>query len=130
MKKRLFLIFNHNLTDLQRRDAEINLDIDRIVDLPEHLKAVWRQVPPDVETIDVAIVPVADWLRENSRPGDYVLIQGDFGAVYQMVNIAFDLKLVPVYSTTAREATETLGPDGDIELTHRFRHVQFRSYRR
>ena len=130
MSKTLFLIFNHDLTDHQRRDAEKNLGAGPIVDLPEHLKTLWRQIPPDVENIDLTVVPVIEWLKVNSRPGDYVLIQGDFGAVYQLVNAAFDHGLIPVYSTTIRQAEERHGKDGSVELTHFFRHVRFREYKR
>ena len=130
MSKTLFLIFNHDLTDLQRRDAEKSLGVGRIMDMPGHLKPIWRQIPPDTETIDATIAPVGKWLQANSRPGDFVLIQGDFGAVYSLVNAAFDQGLIPVYSTTMRKAEERYGDGGTVELTHCFRHVRFRKYAR
>jgi hypothetical protein len=44
-----------------------------------------------------------------------------------MVNFAFEIGLIPVYSTTAREAVEEYD-DGTIKLVHHFRHQIFRKY--
>lgn len=126
--KNLFLIFNHELTQAQRKDAEASLGVGRIVDLPERLKTLWRQIPPDVLDVTGVIAPVVEWLEKNGRPGDYALIQGDFGAVYRMVNIAIDHGLVPVYATTRRQATEHHCADGTVDIVRRFRHVRFRRY--
>jgi hypothetical protein len=57
-----------------------------------------------------------------------VLIQGDFGATFLMVNFAFEKGLIPIHSTTEREATEELQPDGSVRLSHRFLHKRFRKY--
>ena len=130
MGKKLFLIFNHDLTELQREDALSSLGVNRIVDLPSDLKLLWRQIPPDLEGIDGYLGPLKEWLVEKSDKGDFVLIQGDFGAVYIMVNFAFDNGLAPVYSTTDRRAIEKHATDGSVELTHNFRHMCFRRYER
>lgn len=74
------------------------------------------------------LAPVRDWLAQTAQPGDYVLIQGDFGATYLMVRYALENGLIPVYATTRREAHETLQPDGSVRLTHTFRLQQFRRY--
>ncbi|PIE68197.1 MAG: hypothetical protein CSA23_00145 [Deltaproteobacteria bacterium] len=129
MQTSLFLIFNHNLTDRQRQDAHASLGVDRIVDLPGHLKTLWRQIPPDVADISGLLGPIADWLRTNAQKEDFVLVQGDFGAVYRMVDIALGFGLVPVYSTTRRQSGERHGKDGVVDLVHRFRHVRFRRYK-
>ena len=129
MSSSLFLIFNHTVTALQEQDARTSLKVKRIVDLPEKLEPVWNQIPPDVPGIAEHLAPIRDWLCENAQPGDYVLIQGDFGACYIMVNFAFEQGLIPVYSTTQREAVEELHPDGSVKLTHNFKHRMFRKYR-
>ena len=67
-------------------------------------------------------------LAANAKEKDFVLIQGDFGACYLMVNFALESGLVPVYSTTRREAVEEYGENGSIRITHHFRHVMFREY--
>ena len=60
--------------------------------------------------------------------GDYALIQGDFGACYIMVNFAFEQGLIPIYSTTVREAIEEPKDDGSVKLVHQFNHQIFRRY--
>ncbi len=128
MDKQLFLIFNHRITSIQQDDARRSLAVDQITDLPPDLKAMWRQIPPDLTGIDSYLEPIKRWLKEHSNKGDYVLIQGDFGACFIMVNFALEKRLIPVYSTTEREAMEEHGDDGTIKLTHHFKHHVFRRY--
>jgi hypothetical protein len=128
MEKKLFHIFNHTLTDAQVDDAREHLGVECIVSPPERLQNLWRQVPADLEGIDGYLAPVKDWLAAEGRPGDFVLVQGDFGATWIMVNHAFKLGLVPVYSTTERQAEETITGDGAVRLVHHFQHRRFRRY--
>lgn len=126
----LFLIFNHTFTTIQKEDALISLGVDRIVDMPDDYKKIWRTIPPDLKSIDEYLEPVQAWLRLNSKRGDFVLIQGDFGACYIMVNYAFKIGLIPLYSTTERKFKEEVLKDGSVRLTHQFRHRIFRRYER
>jgi len=128
MDKKLFLIFNHEITGVQEKDAVNSLGVGSIVALPDDLKALWSNVPPDLQEIRSYLQPVMDWLEKNADKDDYVLVQGDFGACYLMVQFCFEKGLVPVYSTTRREAVEKHLPDGSISLKHVFRHRIFRIY--
>jgi hypothetical protein len=124
----LFLIFNHKLTPEQENDAKISLGADRMVEMPSHLKELWRQIPPDSAQLSDYLRHFKDWLHAGSAKDDYALIQGDFGACFIMVNFAFEIGLIPVYATTRREAVEESLTDGTIKLTHQFRHQRFRKY--
>ncbi len=124
----LFLIFNHNITSVQETDARRSLGVQRIIAMPDDIKEIWAQISPDMESIDDYLFPVKDWLAQNSVINDYVLIHGDFGACYIMVNFAFEIGLIPVYSTTERKAVEEHDGDGTVKLTHHFRHRIFRRY--
>lgn len=124
----LFLIFNHTMTARQKQDARNSLAVDHFVDLPADLKAMWRQVPADLEAIDGYLAPIKAWLRGHGEKGDYVLIQGDFGACFIMAAFAMELGLAPIYSTTEREAVEEHGEDGTVKISHQFRHRIFRRY--
>ena len=126
--KNMFLLFNHTITGAQETDAWENLDVRRIISLPAYLETTWNQIPPDLAEIDNHLDSVKKWLAEQSEKGDYVLIQGDFGACFIMVNFAFQNSLIPVYSTSRREAEEKLDTDGSVKLTHHFKHVAFRRY--
>ncbi len=125
---RLFLLFNHSITPMQESDARASLGVSEIVPPPDEIKSLWRQIPPDLTGISDYLRPVRLWLRASASPGDYLLIQGDFGACCLMVDFAFKKGLIPVYSTTRREMSETLDADGAIRLIHRFDHRIFRRY--
>ncbi|GAK59328.1 hypothetical protein U27_06312 [Candidatus Vecturithrix granuli] len=125
---RLFLLFSHALTGEQERDARTSLGVEEILALPENLQQRWSNVPPNLATLDEHLQPVLDWLGDQARPGDYVLIQGDFGAVYRAVRFALEHGLTPLYATTARRVKETRLPDGRVESNRVFQHVRYRRY--
>ena len=114
MAASLFLLFNHRITKHQKAAACLSLDVDRIINLPSDLKDLWNQVPPELSEIRDYLVPIRSWLGSNAMAGDYVLIQGDFGAAYLMVTFAFENGLVPIYSTTYRKANEEYVDDGSV----------------
>jgi len=128
MERVLILLFNHHLTPDQEFDAREKLSIMKVVEPPEPLRALWANVPPDLDELDAYLEPIKQWLLDHARPDDCVLVQGDFGATYLLVNFALECGLVPVYSATEREATEEPQPDGSIKLSHRFLHKRFREY--
>ncbi len=125
---RLFLLFSHALTAEQECDARAALQIHDILSLPKDLQQRWSNVPPELATLDEHLQPVLDWLRDQARPGDYVLIQGDFGAVYRAVRFALEHGLTPLYATTTRRVKETRLPDGQVESHRVFQHVRYRKY--
>ncbi len=128
MSGTLFLIFNHQFTEKQEGHARMTLGVERIVTLPEDLLELWSQIPPDLPALSGYLEPLQTWLLANTGRGDFVLIQGDFGACHLMVEFAMQYGLVPIYSTTRREAQEEQQADGTVKLTHHFEHRRFRKY--
>jgi len=124
----IFLVFNHKITPEQKKGAEISLGVNRIIEMPENLQLLWQQIPPALPGIKTILDPVKTWLVESAKPLDYVLIQGDFGATYLLVEFALNRKLIPVYSTTIRQARESIQPDGSLKTEHLFKHKIFRRY--
>ncbi|MDX2245352.1 MAG: CRISPR-associated protein Csx20 [Bacteroidia bacterium] len=125
----LHLLFSHQLTPDQLADAQQNLAISDIRYLPPDLQALWSQVPPDLDSLYGYATPLRLWLRDTAVPGDFVLIQGDFGLTFIMVNFSRTLNLTPIYATTRRESREVTRENGKIEKTLVFEHVRFREYR-
>jgi len=126
---RLFLLFNHYpLTPEQQSDARTSLGVEEVITPPEKIRSLWSQFPPDAKGLASLLQPVRDWLVTAAIPGDLVLIQGDFGACYLMISFAMSQDLIPIYSTTERQAFEERLDDGSVHLVHRFRHVRFRLY--
>lgn len=126
----LFLIFNHDITSVQEIDAYSFLGVQRIINMPPKLKDLWRQIPPDLPKISAYLNPVKDWLSREAKKNDYALIQGDCGACFIMVNFAVEIGMIPIYSTTEREAVEEHKEDGTVNLVHQFRHRIFRRYKK
>lgn len=124
----MLLLFNHTPTEGQLADARDTLGVERLLEPPPEIQQMWRQVPPHLDTIEPYLEPILHWLSNNANIGDYVLIQGDFGATYLMVRFTFEKGLIPIYSTTERQALEQYGPDGVVTLYHNFKHCRFRRY--
>ena len=125
--KKMFLLFSHNLTQIQIDDAKNNLDIEKFVSLSQDLQELWSNIPSDLIFIKEYLLPFKNFLTENSNFGDVVLIQGDFGAVYQMVNFANDLGLKAVYATTTRVIEEIVIDEKTVKKSI-FEHRRFREY--
>ncbi len=124
----LFVLFNHTLTAAQEADARAALGVVEIVLPPDEIRRLWSRVPPDSETLSGYLAPVRAWLAGEAGPGDFVLVQGEFGATFLMVSFCLKRGLVPVYSTTDRQAVEKRLPGGTVRLQHVFRHVRFPRY--
>ena len=125
--KKIFLLFSHNLTQIQIDDAKNNLDIEKFVSLSQDLQELWSNIPSDLIFIKEYLLPFRNFLKKNSNFGDVVLIQGDFGAVYQMVNFANDLGLKAVYATITRVIEEIVIDEKTVKKSI-FEHRRFREY--
>ena len=125
--RQMFLLFSHKLTPLQEKDAKENLEVEEFVALPKDLQNLWSNIPPELEKLDDYLIPIKEFIEANAKKGDYVLIQGDFGGCYEMVNFVKSLGLIAVHSTTKRDAVERV-VDGKVEKFSRFEHVIFRKY--
>lgn len=119
-------IFNHHFTTEQKK--EIANTGGTIIELSEDAAKAWKSINPFGELDIESLKPLRTFLVENLCPGDYVLIQGEFGATFYLVEFCFSLGLIPVYSTTERKYEEMHNPDGSVERHHVFKHVNFRKY--
>ena len=126
--KKMILVFSHTLTQKQRDDAQNSFGIEEFISLPENLQRLWGSIPPDKKDISKAMEKIKEFIFDNAKNGDYVLVQGDFGAAYHIVKYCKDIGLIPVYSTTKRDADERNREDGSTETVRIFNHVIFREY--
>lgn len=126
----MYCLFSHKMIDKQIEDAVLNLCVENIFYLPENLQKKWSQVDPYVESINKVSGYFKKYLLKFASKKDYILIQGDFGLTYQMVNFAFKSRFVPVYATTKRVSIEKKNEKNKVEKTLVFEHVRFRKYRK
>ncbi|MCX7679140.1 MAG: CRISPR-associated protein Csx20 [Spirochaetes bacterium] len=125
----LYFVFNHSILPSQKEDAKKTLHVDQIYELPQELKELWAQIPPEIDDITPHLAPIVEWLERKTSPGDYVLVQGDFGATYYVVRWAAKHGRIPVYSTSQRIYESKIDENGTVVNVHRFAHVRFRTYR-
>jgi hypothetical protein len=125
---KMLLLFSHALTGDQEEDANNCLNIREFVPLSNDLQNLWTHRPPTKSSLRDSLGVFRRWLKENANQGDFVLIQGDFGAVYLMVNFAFSLGLIPVYATTERMVVEKRMQDNTVKSERIFKHRMFRRY--
>ncbi len=124
--KKMILIFSHQLNEKQIKSANNDFAVEQFVYLPKELQNIWSNIDPDLEKLDLE--SIKEFLKGEANSGDIVLIQGDFGACYSLVEFAKSLDLVPVYATTKRIAKEYLNEDGKIEKKSIFEFRRFRRY--
>ena len=121
--KTLHLLFSHRLTDEQIKDAKESLQVSDFAPLPGELQKSFSNVPPELETLTEYAKPFKAYLQEKAKEGDFVLIQGDFGLCFILVEFCKTNNLIPVYATTKRIAVEENG----IKIS-KFKHIRFRRY--
>lgn len=126
--KKIFLLFSHTLTTRQEKDLKENHGIEEMIYLPPNLQDIWSNVDPEIIE-DEKLQEVLDYVIQNSREKDYVLIQGEWGFVYKSINFFKEKNLVPVYSTTKRDVIETTQDDGKILKKSIFEHVKYKKYK-
>jgi hypothetical protein len=125
--KQMFLLFSHTLTQAQKDDAKNFLSIKSFVELPHDLQNLWSDIPADLKNISLYLNPLKEFLKNNAKKDDIVLVQGDFCAVYEIVDFSKNIGLIPVCSTTKREVKELI-KDNKVIKTSTFRHVIYRRY--
>lgn len=124
MMKTLFILMNHELLPTQYEDALHSLHIEKSVTLSD---AAWSQIAPDASSIKPFVLHYEARLKQEAKEGDFLLVQGDFGATYHMVRFAKNLGMIAIYATTKRVATQKT-VEGSVITQREFLHVRFREY--
>ncbi|HPG36701.1 MAG TPA: CRISPR-associated protein Csx20 [bacterium] len=124
----LFLLFSHTLTPEQVKDANEVLGVEKIVSLPLSLQQMWSDINPVGELNTKPLEEILLWLKEHASKGDFVLIQGEFGATHYLIEHCFNVGIIPIYATSKRIYEEIRNGDGTVERKHIFKHVNFRRY--
>ena len=94
------------------------------------LAEMISNVPPELDSLEQYVQPFVNFLKENAKEGDIVLIQGEIGIVVIMVQFCWKMKLDPIYATTSRKVIEIKKDDGTVEKKSTFEHILFRHYER
>lgn len=125
--KKMFLFFSHTLNEEQKNDAVINLKIQEFIYLDENLQTLWSNIPTDILELEDVLIPFKNYIKKNITNNDIVLVQGDFGAVYNIVNFLKNLNIQSVYATTKRIVFSEYINEKVVKKSI-FEHVMFRKY--
>lgn len=76
----------------------------------------------------LALATLRHLVEAGGRPGDPVLVQGEFSLTFHLVRLLAERGFQPVTATSRRVAEQRMHPDGRVDLVHQFRFVRFRRY--
>lgn len=122
--KTLFILMNHTLTLEQEEDARKNLNVDKFINITD---ARWSDIDPSEKSVIKFVEAYKDKLKKQAKAGDVLLVQGDFGATYNMIRFAKNMGLIAVYATTNRIVSEQI-ENGKVVIKREFKHARFREY--
>ena len=120
----MYILMSHKMTEQQKEDAKQTLNVQCFVVLPTD---VWSQIPAENKNVESSLLQLKAQLMTQAKEGDLLLVQGDYGATFNMVQFTKEIGLIPVYATSKRNVYEVV--EGEKVTTVRgFRHVRFRKY--
>ena len=122
--KKMFVLINHELTQEQKDQAIKSFDIDSIINITDD---TWSNINPADENILYALNAYKKELMLEAKAGDILLVQGDFGATYNMIKFAKNMGLTVIYATTKRIVSEYI-ENGKVVTKREFKHARFREY--
>lgn len=121
------VLMSHDMSEIQKNDAYEKLKVTKIIEAPSEIKKIWGNINPISDLDTKFLEPVVLWISQSSKEEDYVLVQGEFGATFYIVDYCFKNNLIPVYATSLRRVDEIR--QGDRVITNRvFVHEGYRKY--
>ena len=122
--KKMFVLISHGLTQEQKSQALKVFGVENIINIADD---AWSNISPSDENILYVLNRYIKELMLEAEAGDILLVQGDFGATYNMINFAKNIGIKTIYATTKRMAQE-LVIDGKTIIKREFKHEKFREY--
>lgn len=118
-----YILFSHTLLQEQERELKNKFFCKKINYLPKNLQILWSNIPEDNDFSNLFF----DFLEENAKTGDYILIQGEWGITYKIVNFCFKKNYIPIYSFSKRISKEIIEQNTVIKTSY-FKHIKFKKY--
>lgn len=123
---KVFCLLNHELTQNQLIELREKFMAETIVYPTEELSRKWSQIPA-VPELDMELInDVIKWLS-SAQNNDVLIVQGEFGSTFMVVDYALKNGLIPVHAVTKRVATEQRNGEV-VSRQYIFEHVCFRKY--
>lgn len=124
---KIYILLNHVPTEEQVKDLTQKGFVE-IVDPTDQIKKIWSNIDPHLNELSRSklVNLIVDEILKNKV--NAVWIQGENGMVFSIVSKLLSYGIDCYYSTTKRETNEIQMPDGSVQKTSIFRHVQFLKY--
>jgi len=125
--KKLALLFSHKLSEDQKSDAEKSLGIKEFIYMSDRLLKKWSDIPEDIDIYDYS-KDFKSFIEENCTKDDYILIEGEYGITYHMVDWCKSKGYNPIYSFSKRVFESKEVENGVFENIHYFKHIKYKNY--
>ncbi len=126
--KKILILLNHTPDSDQIEDIKNHLKAETKIEPDQEIKKMWANIPSHKDKISNYLNPVKDWILKNSNEYDFIWVQGESGALFNIVNFCLKNKRWPVYSVTERNLEKEVKEEKGIKTTRIFKHVKFRFY--
>lgn len=125
--KKAYCLLNHSLTENQVKELLEEYKVLEIKYPDAELSAKWAQIPPS-KNLDMNVIrSVLIWLQ-NAEKEDVLIVQGEFGSTFYIVDYALKNGLKPLYAVTKRVAEEKRNGE-EVIKQYVFTHCCFREYK-
>ncbi len=126
--QKVFCLLNHVLTYNQILELKTKFGAETIEYPPDSIKELWGNLPTTNEIIPQTFEIIIDWLCcKNAKKSDVIILQGEAGHSFYLIDYALKKDLIPIHSVTKRIAKETI--EGEIvKRFYVFEHICFRKY--
>lgn len=121
-----YCLLNHELTENQKNELFGKFYVSQVIYPDEELKSNWAQIPATESFDRKIIVQIINWLSE-AEENDCLIIQGEFGSTFLIVDYALKNNLIPLHAVTKRCSVEEKKGESIIKKIE-FQHVCFRKY--
>lgn len=121
-----FCLLNHQLTQNQITELKEEFGAEEIIYPSEELSKMWSQIPA-TKQLDINIIDTILKWHSLAQENDILIIQGEYGSTFMIVDYALKHNLVPLYAVTKRVAAEQRN-DEIVSRQYIFEHVCFRKY--
>ncbi|MDR1491139.1 MAG: hypothetical protein LBT05_00210 [Planctomycetaceae bacterium] len=121
-----YCLLNHALTANQLTELREKFFAAEIIYPPKELALLWSEIPTVSELTVGHVAPFVEWLS-GAESGTVVVLQGEAGATFMLIDYCLQRRFVPVHAVTKRIARETRNGE-TIHRDYIFEHVCFRRY--
>ncbi len=129
MKKRCFVILNHQITEKQKKELKERFHIKEIYFLSEKLKNFISEIDPEKWIDENILDGITSEIASTLKKGDYLWVQTEYGLTCYLVQFGFKNNFIPIYSTTKRIMKEKSITGEKVKREYIFEHEKFRFYR-